>query len=172
MKKEFEFKCACCGEIHKGIPTYGAKLPLAAFYIPKEERSKRVDAGDSDCVIDEKYFFLRGCIEIPVKGFDDVFIWGAWVSLRKEDFIEYVSCSEDSDRAALGPYYGYLSGHFLPYEEDCEDLRVILHPRENGTRPYLELEKTNHLLSIEQHGGISARRVAEIFEIMEHRNNA
>ncbi len=167
---EFEFKCSCCGEIHRGIPTYGTKLPLAAFFIPKEEREHRVDAGDSDCVIDEEYFFLRGCIEIPVNGFKDHFIWGAWINVRKEDFLEYITCPDNKNRSELGPYYGYLSAHFLPYEEDCDELRVIMHPREEGTRPLLELEKSEHPLSIEQHNGIAAERVAQIYEIMEHRN--
>ena len=170
--EEFQFKCSCCGEVHKGIPTFGAQLPIAAFYIPKEEREQRVDAGDSDCVIDEQYYFLRGCIEISVEGFNDPFIWGAWMSIRKEDFVEYITCPDDKDRSCLGPYYGYLSGHFLPYKEDCEDLRLIMYPREEGTRPYLELEKTDHPLSLEQHNGITAKRVAEIYETMAHRKNA
>jgi hypothetical protein len=170
--EEFKFKCSCCEEIHKGIPTFGAKLPIAAFYIPEEEREDRVDAGDNDCVIDKQHFFLRGCIEIPVKGYDDPFIWGAWVSVREEDFIEYVSCPDDKDRSCLGPYYGYLSGHFSPYQEDCEDLRIIIHPLEQGARPLLELEKTDHKLSIEQHNGVPPERVAEIYEIMVHQKNA
>ena len=34
-----------------------------------------------DCVIDGTAFFVRGCIEIPVHGQADPFIWGVWVSL-------------------------------------------------------------------------------------------
>ncbi len=166
--REFEFKCSCCGEIHKGIPTFGFKEPMAVLYVPEEQRGELVDLGENECVIDEASFYLRGCIEIPVHGYEESFIWGTWVSIRKEDYLEYVNFPDGDDRSSIGPYYGYLSGHFSPYEEMCEDLRIIVHPRETGIRPFLELESTGHALSQEQRNGISTDRLAEIYEIMMH----
>lgn len=168
--KKFEFKCSCCDEIHEGIPTFGAKYPMNVLYVPEEERGDRVDLNDNECVIDGASFYLRGCIEIAVNGYDENFIWGAWVQVREEDFSEYVAFS-NGDRSTLGPYYGYLNGHFLPYDEDCDDLKVIVHPRQIGLRPYLEIKPCDHALSCEQRNGISAERLAEIYEIMMHRKN-
>ncbi len=167
--KEFEFKCSTCGELHKGIPTFGANYPMNVLYVPEEKRKELVDLGDNECVIDGSSFYLRGCIEIHVHGYEDNFIWGAWVIVKKEDFIEYISFPENGDRSTLGPYYGYLNGHFLPYEEDCDDLKIIIHPKKSGLRPYLELAPSDHLLYQEQKNGINSERVSEIYEIMLHR---
>lgn len=167
----FEFKCSCCDEVHKGIPTFGAKYPMAALYVPEDERDGLVDLGDDVCVINGEYFYLRGCIEIPVHGFSDPFIWGAWVEVHECDFKEYVTLSEKSDRAKIGPYYTRLSAHFRPYEQNCKDLNLRLHPRGVGIRPFLELEPTDHQMALEQRNGISTDRLSEIYEMMVHGKN-
>ncbi|KIL78949.1 hypothetical protein SD77_3750 [Bacillus badius] len=38
------------------------------------------------CIIDEEYFFVRGCIEIPVVDGEGPFIWDVWVSLSENSF--------------------------------------------------------------------------------------
>jgi len=58
--KQFTFKCSSCGEIHKGIPTFGADYPITVLNVPKNEREQRVDLGSDECVIDEKEFSVRG----------------------------------------------------------------------------------------------------------------
>jgi hypothetical protein len=42
---EFEFKCVLCGEMHSGIPTYGADAPLSYYEIPGQERDQRCSFG-------------------------------------------------------------------------------------------------------------------------------
>ncbi len=49
---------------------------LLYLQIPEEEREQRCLPGSDDCIIDEQYFFVRGCIDIPVSGQNDVFTWG------------------------------------------------------------------------------------------------
>ena len=38
----------------------------------------RCELSSDVCVVDGKYFFVRGCIEIPVHGADEPFVWGVW----------------------------------------------------------------------------------------------
>ena len=64
------------------MPSFGAAAPLNYYQIPVEEREARCALGSDDCVIDGNFFFVRGCIEIPVHGQDEAFNWGVWVSLR------------------------------------------------------------------------------------------
>jgi hypothetical protein len=77
----FQFKCVTCGETHTGMPTFGADAPLSYFGIPNDERDHRCALGSDDCIIDDKWFFVRGCLEIPVRGEAEPFVWGVWVSL-------------------------------------------------------------------------------------------
>ena len=39
----FEFRCQTCGEIHKGMPGFGADAPLSYYAIPEAERASRCE---------------------------------------------------------------------------------------------------------------------------------
>jgi hypothetical protein len=86
MQMSFQFKCATCGEIHEGMPSFGAAAPLSYYGIPEHERANRCDLRDDDCVIDHEWYFVRGCIEIPVHGEQDPLSWGVWVSLSEDSY--------------------------------------------------------------------------------------
>lgn len=161
----FEFKCVACGEIHQGMPTFGSDRPLSYYVIPAEERATRCDCGSDDCVIDENAFYIRGCIEIPVHGEDEPFIWGVWVDISKESFIKWIEYFDKEDRAHVEPFFGWLNAWLKPYP-DTANLKAKVHLRNKGIRPYIELEPTDHPLAVEQREGISKERVAEIYAIM------
>jgi len=74
-------------------------------------------------------------------------------------------------RSHIGPFFGWLNAWLAPYP-DTMNLKTMVKLRDNDIRPYIELEKTDHPLSIEQHNGISVERVAEIYSIMMHSNSA
>jgi hypothetical protein len=44
----------------------------------------------------------------------------------------------------------------------------MVHIRDNGIRPYIELQPTDHPLAIEQRNGITVERVAELYSLMMH----
>lgn len=164
---EFEFKCVSCGQVHRGMPTFGAHAPLSYYEVPEEERGKRCCLGTDDCVIDEKWFFVRGCIEIPVHEEAEPFIWGVWVSLSEVNFKQWLACFDAPKRSHTGPFFGWLDAWLKPYP-DTVNLKTQVHLRDKGTRPYVELEPTDHPLALEQRNGISKQRVAEIYAQMMH----
>ena len=71
----------------------------------------------------------------------------------------------------MGPFFGWLNAYLKPYP-DTMNLKTQVHLRDNGIRPFIELEPTDHPLAIEQRTGISVTRVAELYEIMVHVNGA
>ena len=163
----FRFKCESCDEWHEGMPTFGASAPLYYYAIPEAERDTRCNLTLDTCVIDRKFFFVRGCIEIPVDGTDEPFIWGVWVSLSREHFEEFVALYEKPLRAAHGPYFGWLSASLKTYP-DTENLKTMVHLRDGGLRPCIELEPTDHPLALEQKKGIPVERVAELYAAYMH----
>ncbi|MCA8024011.1 DUF2199 domain-containing protein [Burkholderia cepacia] len=167
----FAFQCATCGQTHEGMPSFGAPAPLSYYEVPIAEREVRCDLGSDDCVIDEEYFFVLGCIEIPVHGETEPFSWGVWVSLSRASYVEWVKCYEERKRSHVGPFFGWLNAWLKPYP-DTMNLKTRVHLRDDGIRPYIELEPTDHSLSIEQRNGISVERVAEIYALMVHGDNA
>ena len=167
----FEFRCNSCGQTHQGMPSFGAKAPLSYYEIPEPDRAQRCDLGSDDCVIDGKYFFVRGCIEIPVHGQTEPLNWGVWVSLSKESHLAWLSSFDSHTRSHIGPFFEWLNAWLKPYP-DTLNLKTKVHLRNKGIRPYIELEPTDHALAMEQRRGISVDRVAEIYAIMNHGNDA
>lgn len=162
-----EFKCACCDEIVNGIPTFGWDYPISYLEVPEDKREEEVFLTEDLCVISDKWFFVRGCIEIPVIGHDDPFIWGVWVSLSEDNFMEFQDLLGVEKRSRYGPYFGWLSAAINIYPE-TENLKTKVHIRDNGNRPYIELEPTDHPLSLEQKHGITIDRVADIYANRVH----
>lgn len=163
----FSFKCASCDEVHEGMPSFGAPAPLSYYQVPAEEREQRCDLGSDDCVIDEEFFFIRGCLEIPVIGEDEPFSWGVWVSLSEASYTEWVKCYESAKRSEVGPFFGWLNAWIAPYP-DTIHLKTTVHLRDNGIRPFIELQESDHPLAIEQRDGITVERVAELYARMMH----
>jgi hypothetical protein len=163
----FRFKCMTCGEWHEGMPTVGAKAPLSYYAVPEGERGTRCILGSDQCVIDGESFFVRGCLEIPVHGEEDPFAYGVWVSLSKDDFVAYDRSYDDAKQSHIGPFLGWLDAE-LAFYPSTANLKTMVHLRDNGARPWIELEPTDHPLAIEQREGISVARLAEIFAYYEH----
>lgn len=167
----FSFKCNTCGQTHEGMPSFGADAPWIYDAIPEHERSARCSLGTDDCVVDEQHFFVRACLEIPVIGHDEPFTWGVWVSLSGASFRTWLEHYDVAHRAHVGPFFGWLSTWLAPYP-DTRSLKTMVHLRDHGVRPFVELERTDHPLAREQRDGISKDRVAEIFRLIMHDGGA
>ena len=112
-------------------------------------------------MIDRSSFFVRGCLEIPVRDAAEPLIWGVWVSLSEKSFIALRNVFADQYRSHVGPFFGWLNSWLKPYP-DTMDLKTRVHLRDHRIRPWIELEPTDHPLAVEQRVGISVDRVAEI----------
>src|SRR3954468_11208782 len=104
----FSFLCKCCGETHNGIPTFGADAPAIYYRIAEEDREKRVTLDTDTCIIDDKRFLIRGCVEIGVENEADPFIWGVWVDVSRKDFEAFREMLGVKNRSHVGPFAGYL----------------------------------------------------------------
>ncbi|MBC6992303.1 DUF2199 domain-containing protein [Hymenobacter sp. BT491] len=152
------FHCACCGQIHEGLPDIGSSAPWAMYTIPEEERATRVWLKQDTCVIDDQEFFIRGVLEIPVHEQEQTFGFGVWVSQSQEHFLSY---QEYHNTDAIGPYFGWLCTEISMFSPTLS-LKTMAHFQGNGQRPTIELEPTDHPLAVAQRDGISLERAWEI----------
>jgi len=120
------------------------------------------------CVIDDEHFFVRGLVEIPVLGSDEVFTWGVWVSLSRASFTRAEEVWNTQGREADKPYFGWMSTQLPLYVPDTLNLKTKVHTRPLGRQPYVELEPTGHPLAVEQRTGITRQRVREIAQALLH----
>lgn len=161
------FTCNRCGEVHEGIPAYHAEEPLAYHGVPKWLRWYRCFLTTDTCTIDNKWFFIRGCLDIPVLNSDEIFTWGVWVSLSRSNFDKFLGLHEVEERDHEGPFFGWLSTR-LPVYPDTIHVKSMVHLRNHGIRPFIEIDATDHPLAVEQREGITMERVIAINEYLLH----
>lgn len=164
------YRCSHCGHQHDGIPAFHADRPAAYWDVPPNKRASDVFLTSDSCVIADRFFFIRGCLEIPIHVTDDVFTWGVWVSLKEENFFIWQDNYEVAARSHLGPFFGWLCSELSVYPTTLH-LKTHVHLRDDGLRPRIELENTDHPLSIEQHQGITIQRALELVHLVENRES-
>ena len=162
------FRCAVCGNIHQGPAlSYGFAAPLAYDQVPRWLRWYRCHLTTDTCRIDEKHFFVLGDIRIRIGGSDTSFAWTVWVSLSKDNFQRSLDLWHTPRREREPPYFGWLS-NAIPGYPSTLNLKTMVRTQAVGSRPEIELEPTEHPLSIEQRDGITWERVHEIASIANH----
>ena len=162
------FICSVCGKKHSDLPlSYGADAPYYYDVIAVAEREQRAELTSDQCVIDGEHFFVRGCVEIPIIDSGGVFVWGVWVSLSENNFCRAQDLWLSPKRVNEPPYFGWLST-MLPCYPETLSLKTHVHTRAVGERPFIEIEPSEHPLSLEQRNGITMFRVREIAERILH----
>ena len=155
------FRCATCGQEHAGLPMEVAfGKPADYFAIPEQERRRRCALTDDWCVIDERRFYIRGCLYVPVTDADQRFAWGLWARVSKRAFQRYYALYS-SDGSGESPFRGRLCGEHRGYE-GLDGQAVKVRPRTASERPAFVMSRCGHLLYREQRWGITLHRVQEI----------
>ena len=110
---------------------------------------------------DGRQIFVRGCLEIPIIGQDEVFIWGVWTSVSAKSFARIEELWSSPVPEDEPPLFGWFCNNIPNYPE-CLHLQAHLHLRNDGLRPAIELRPSEHPLFLEQRDGITLRQVEEI----------
>lgn len=168
MSGIFAFKCSQCGKVHEGSPSYSFNAP-APFNEQTEEVRARGFLNSDLCTYEDEdgpHHFIRVCLEVPIHGVSEPFLWGVWVSLSKESFDHYVATFDDPEPHAT--YFGWFC-NYLPYYENTYALKTTVRPQSSGQRPLIELEEGDHPLMVDFHQGISVAKAQAIAEALLHR---
>lgn len=165
---KFRFQCAQCDEWHESEPSAAFKLPDFLLGIPEQDRGERARWSEDLCVVDNQFFFVRACMEVPIVGAPEPFLWGIWVSLSERSFADYTASLKTGEVG--GPYFSWLA-NALPGYPSPDGLKAQTFPQPGCGRPLVSLEKSDHPLSVDFHNGMSEERAKAIFEMILHQQN-
>lgn len=159
---ENSFVCSSCGKEHLGLPfSFAANFPDPYANLSFDDRDSRAVVGSDQCIIDQEQFYIRGCLEIPINGTDEVFLWVVWARIKEEVFDEIADYWESEGReTCIGPYKGRLANSLAIYP-DTLNLRLEVQIMPVGSRPLFLLEEEGHPMSVEQRTGISSQKAAD-----------
>jgi hypothetical protein len=162
------FHCATCGDFHDEMPmVLGAWAPVLWEAIPAGDREERGIINSDQCIIDGKYFFILGRLEIPILDSHSPFTWLTWVSVSRLNFDRANSVWDQPGREKEPPYFVWVQSA-LPYPVVTLKLQGDLVTRPIGQRPLVVLHEADHLLYREQVDGITTARVQQIVETALH----
>ena len=151
-KLKVSYTCSCCGEVHDDLPDISFDMPGYAADVPEEEQEDRVKLDEDLCVVDGEYYFIRAVLKIPIHDNDEDLGFGVWVSHKKENFETYLN---NYDTSEIGPFFGWLSNEFMFGGKPTTSMKTMAHFQGNGLRPVIEVEESDHPLSVAQRNGIS-----------------
>jgi hypothetical protein len=163
--KVFRFTCKTCGKTHEGSPSLSFDSPSQYFGLSDKDKKTNARLDSDFCVIENRDFFIRVILEIPIHDCEEPFTWGVWVSQSRPNFEAYEARFKKKDDR--DPTFGWFSNN-LPYYPETLNLKTMVHFQPKGLRPKLELEKNDHPLCLDFHNGISWEKAIEIAEIAMH----
>ena len=171
--KNKAWTCSACGETHTGLFDIAYDKPFP--WSDSDNRISNADLlpgmthflADDFCVLEGEDYFVRCVLELPILGTDEAFGLGIWSSLSKKNFTLYVENFRDRDQGRLGPWFGWFSNRLSGYP-DTLNLKCRVHPRDERQRPWVEMEPTDHPLSLDQRNGITLDRLIELYAAHGH----
>jgi hypothetical protein len=155
---DLRWKCGSCDEWHTGpILDMGFDSP---YYWTKEDHAGSFLNTDY-CAIEDRDFFVRGVIHLPIIGTAETFRWGVWGSLSRENLKKLREMDDDPKRVESPAMFSWLSSKLAGYP-DTLNLKMQVHIQQPHDRPKFELDDCDHPLAQEFHHGIMPERVKEI----------
>jgi hypothetical protein len=161
------YRCATCGEMHEGLPDVGFDSPIYYHQLGEEERRRVAILTEDWCSIEDRDFFVRGVLPVPIRGHERPFMWGVWVSLSRTNFERYVAHFKEDPPEGEGPYTGWISNQIAPYPDTLR-LAAKVHLQAGGWRPRLELAPTDHPLAVHQREGIELEELLGMIDDRLH----
>jgi len=161
------WRCPICDLEHDDLPLCFGIEALWRALVPESEFDQRVEPTSDLCVVDEKIFFIRGHIEIPVHESPEPFAFSVWSSLSEQSFLHMDERWEAADQGSDLPYFGWLCSPIPVYPETIH-LKLSVQSRPPGLTPLFTVEPTGHPLAVDQHNGISIERWHDLAHQLLH----
>ncbi len=157
------FRCPQCPTIHDGLPAIAFRLPDVIHGLSAAERAVRALVTADLAILDDRHFFIRGLLRIPVRDYPETLDFGPWVELGKEDFARYALAYMDGANGEVRSTRGHIANGFATPATLSIGLAVTLDLSGSPSqRPQLTLVEPHHPLASAQRRGIELERAIEI----------
>lgn len=162
--------CPTCGEAHDlSDMDMSFARPDAYFAVRPSRREERWVLNPDLAALDGERFFVRGLVELPVRGGEHPFRWGAWARVSEAAFRRYEALWDDPERDREPPFVGALASQLPGYPQTL-GLPVTVRLGGGTRRPTFTVDDAAHPLAAEQRQGVYLERVLEILFPVLHRD--
>ena len=159
------FTCGICHGQHAGLPRDVAfAKPEAYLRLPEHSKGSAFITADV-CVIENRAFFIRGVLYLPVQGEaeSDGFGWGIWAEISAPSFTRCLELWE-ADATSEPPFEGSIAS-VIPGYAGTLGLPISVHLGTASQRPRFKVLPEGHPLFSEQARGITRAREHALLEV-------
>jgi hypothetical protein len=162
-----QFDCDVCAQRHDIPLNMGFSVPDVVNKLLPWEKESRCKYSEDWCIIDEQFYYIRGCLQVPIAGTNNIFSWGVWTTLSEEDFDRTMELWSDESRSAEPDYKGSLA-NTLPTYKETRTVNLAVRTRAVGDRPLLLVTDEDHGLFNHQRQGMPMERAIELAKLVLH----
>lgn len=136
------------------------RRPDDAAKLSAEDRARHLKENSDLCIIDDKRFFIRALLPLPVMSRELPYCIGLWVEVTQAVFERIYDLWDSENQLTELPFTAHIANE-IPTAPGSLGLEVELRLTGPGSRPDIFLKHANHQLYIEQARGIDVHRVSE-----------
>jgi hypothetical protein len=160
------FVCRVCGEFHaERLLDIRTGLPDPIFELSDGERAERASLADDFAVLDNRRFFVRGLLEIPIPELETAFGYGVWLEVGQAQFTHLIEHWQSPDQ--FDAFEGVLANELGP-NTGTTGLHAHARPVAADKLPAVTLSDGDHDLIRDQQSGVSAERSDELAAVVQH----
>jgi len=109
--------------------------------------------------------FIKGLLEISIiqegSTLKSSFSWGVWIEVSQQLFNNYIASWHKEGREKDPPIEGKFANN-IPLYPNTIGMKVAIHFREPGKRPWVEVKQVDHPLYTEQKSGLTPKRAVDM----------
>jgi hypothetical protein len=155
-------KCPCCGkEVKPYEMDVAFSLPDAIYALPEAQRATRARTHSDLCSLDDRHYFIRGVVYVPILQLGILFGWGVWAEVSKGVFFRYQEIY-DEDASTEPPAAGVLANIPPGYRDIEQPLEIHFGPPDQ--RPTFKPSPTDSEFYREHVEGMPVRKWHSIIE--------
>lgn len=136
-------------------------LPDAIFALSEEQREARAKIHTDLCSLDDRRYFIRGVVYVPVQELGTNFGWGVWAEVSEDTFYRHHELY-DKDGSNEPPATGILANTPPGYADVEQPLEIHFGPPDK--RPIFNPTPTESEFFYEQVDGLPLRKWHSIIE--------
>jgi hypothetical protein len=167
------FVCRACGQKHGGVFPVNMEKPFP-WQGGEVQNAQSPDIDPRNylledfCVIDNRQFFIRCVIVLPIIGGGGAELsFSTWVAVSSADFDRYGDSFDSPDQSSLGTFPGKLANRIGSFA-DTLDLPCAVRPQKGNDRPLLFIDAEDHPLAKVQKSGITFEQVLDFYAASGH----
>jgi hypothetical protein len=156
------------GVTQPGLFTFDLAKPLAwEGGPPQDPNAPDIDPRNylmqDFCVIDNRQFFIRTVLELPVAGAGGAAIaFSLWASVSALHFDRYGDTFSLANQSEMGTFPAKIANRLGTFA-DTLDLACTIYPQNNGKRPLLAIDYGAHVLGQAQRSGLSLDHLLDFY---------